>query len=92
MIAGSLAASVLLAVIAGFNARVQTAQTMTASTTATWKPSDPRLAGAATELSAAHSELQQAIEQAPNSPALQRLLKRTEQQQTQLRQLAREAS
>ena len=91
MIAASLAASVVLAVIAGFNARVQTTSTMTASTTAAWKPADPRLAGAATELNAAHSELQQAIEQAPHSPALQRLLLRTEQQQTQLRQLAREA-
>lgn len=56
-----------------------------------WKPADPRLAGAATQLDAARKELQQAMQQAPNSPALQRLLKRTEQQQTQLQQLANEA-
>lgn len=57
-----------------------------------WKPADPRLAGAATQLDAARRELQQAIQQSPDSPALQRLLRRTEQQQTQLQQLAHEAS
>lgn len=36
-------------------------------------------------------ELQLAIQQAPHSPALQRLLDRTELQQTQLRQLANQA-
>ena len=36
-------------------------------------------------------ELQLAIRQAPDSPSLQRLLGRTEQQQTQLRQLANQA-
>lgn len=56
-----------------------------------WKPGDPRLAGAATQLDAARRELQQAIQQAPGSPGLQRLLRRTEQQQTQLQQLAHEA-
>lgn len=57
-----------------------------------WKPLDPRLAGAATELDAARRELQQAIQQAPESPELQRLLRRTEQQQSQLQQLGHEAS
>lgn len=57
-----------------------------------WKPEDPRLAGAATQLDAARRELKQAIEQSPDSPALQRLLRRTELQQTQLQQLAHEAS
>jgi hypothetical protein len=57
---------------------------------AKWKPADPRLAGAAIELDAARMELQQAIRQAPDSSGLQRILARTEQQQTQLRQLARE--
>jgi hypothetical protein len=60
-------------------------------TPASWKPADPRLAGAAIELDAARMELQLAIRQAPNSPALQRLLDRTELQQTQLRQLANQA-
>lgn len=53
-----------------------------------WKPADPRLAGAAIELDAARMELQLAIRQAPDSAALQRLLSRTELQQTQLRRLA----
>lgn len=56
-----------------------------------WKPSDPRFAGAAIELDAARMELQLALQQAPDSPALQRLLGRTEQQQTQLRHLAHQA-
>ncbi|NMW26107.1 hypothetical protein HFP05_17570, partial [Rhodanobacter denitrificans] len=60
-------------------------------TSGNWKPSDPRLAGAAIELDAAQMELQLAIQQAPDSPSLQRLLGRTEQQQTQLRQLANQA-
>lgn len=56
-----------------------------------WKPSDPRLAGAALELDAARMELQQAMQQAPDSPALQRLLQRTHAQQTQLRELEKQA-
>lgn len=58
---------------------------------APWKPSDPRLSGAAIELDAARMELQQAMQQSPDSPSLQRLLARTERQQTQLRHLAQEA-
>ena len=58
---------------------------------APWKPSDPRLDGAAIELDAARIELQQAMQQSPDSPSLRRLLARTERQQTQLRHLAREA-
>lgn len=58
---------------------------------ARWKPTDPRLAGAAVELDAAQMELHLAIQQAPDSQALQRLLDRTELQQTQLRQLAKRA-
>jgi hypothetical protein len=57
---------------------------------AKWKPSDPRFAGAAIELDAARMELQQAIRQAPDASGLQRILARTERQQTQLRELARE--
>lgn len=58
---------------------------------AQWKPADPRLAGAAIELDAARMELQQAMLQAPDSPALRRLLVRTERQQTQLHQLTGQA-
>ena len=94
LIAASLAASVLLAAGLGWH-RLQTptatpiARVSTAP--ASWKPTDPRLAGAAIELDAARMELQMAIQQAPHSPALQRLLDRTELQQTQLRQLANQA-
>jgi hypothetical protein len=101
VIAASLAASVLLAAGIGWHLRLQHASvapaiasvqpSSTPSIPATWKPADPRFAGAAIELDAARMELQQAILQAPNSPALQRLLDRTEHQQTQLRQLAHEA-
>ena len=50
-----------------------------------------RGAGAAIELDAARMELQMAIQQSPDSPVLQRLLNRTEHQQTQLHQLAGQA-
>lgn len=63
----------------------------TAPARAAWKPDDPRLAGAAIELDAARLELQQALEQSPHSPALQRLLSRTHQQQSRLRQLDQRA-
>ncbi|MGN2252848.1 hypothetical protein ACFWZ4_05695 [Frateuria sp. GZRe12] len=66
-------------------------QTATATAQAPWKPDDPRLAGAAIELDAARLELRQALEQAPHSPALQRLLSRTHQQQSRLRQLDQQA-
>jgi hypothetical protein len=69
----------------------QQATTATAATQAPWKPEDPRLAGAAVELDAARLELKQALEQAPHSPGLQRLLSRTDQQQSRLRQLDQQA-
>ncbi|WP_266169970.1 hypothetical protein [Dyella subtropica] len=93
-----LAASFVgLSLLAGsLNTRLQ--QVETSSTPLTdahgvdrWKPTDPRLAGAAVELDAARMELQQAIEQAPHSPALQRLLDRTEKRQSQLRQMEHQA-
>jgi hypothetical protein len=65
--------------------------TATAAIHADWKPGDPRLAGAAIELDAARIELRQALQQAPNSPGLQRLLSRTRQQQSRLRQLDQQA-
>jgi hypothetical protein len=93
LLATGLAASLLLA--GGIGWRVlQAPATLVASNTkaaGAWKPSDPRLAGAAIELDAAQKELQLAIQQAPDSPSLQRLLGRTQQQQTQLRQLANQA-
>jgi hypothetical protein len=90
LIAAVVAASLLLA--GGIGWRLQHAPAATplagSTTTKPWKPADPRLAGAAVELDAARLELQMAIQQAPDSPVLQRLLDRTEYQQTQLRQLA----
>ena len=65
--------------------------TTTVANQTPWRPDDPRLAGAAIELDAARLELRQALEQAPNSPALQRLLSRTRQQQSRLRQLEQQA-
>lgn len=56
-----------------------------------WKPSDPRLSGAAVELDAAHMELTQAMQDSPDSPALQRLLLRTERQRDRLRNLEKQA-
>jgi hypothetical protein len=62
-----------------------------ASASQPWKPADPRLAGAAIELTAAQIELRQALQQAPNSTALQQLLANTERQQASLRQLEHQA-
>ena len=91
----AVAASLLLVVGAGwhswFTASPPAESARTASH-ASWKPADPRLAGAAIELDAARLELKLAIEQAPDSAALQRLLRHTERQQAQLRQLADRAS
>ncbi|RUL73123.1 hypothetical protein [Dyella choica] len=69
----------------------QVASTAAPTAAARWKPSDPRLAGAALELDAARMELQQAMQQAPDSPALQRLLQRTHAQQDSLRELEKQA-
>ena len=94
LIAASFAASVVLAGAVGWHARDATMATPVARTTIppqNWRPADPRLAGAATQLNAARMELQQAMQQAPHSPALQRLLIQTERQQSQLRQLASDA-
>ncbi|MFC5743933.1 hypothetical protein [Dyella tabacisoli] len=71
----------------------QTAATLADTTldSTRWKPTDPRLAGAAIQLDAAKMELQQAMQQSPDSVALQRLLARTEQQQLQLRHMEHQA-
>jgi hypothetical protein len=93
-IAASLAASLLLAGGIGWHVLQTPSSTPVASNTKAsghWKPSDPRLAGAAIELDAAQMELRLAIKQSPDSPSLQRLLGRAERQQTQLRQLANQA-
>lgn len=89
--AAALAGAFLLA--GGIGARLQhdmaAAPTNVATlTTAPWHPADPRLAGAAIELDAARRELQQAMQESPGSPMLQRLLVRTEQKQHQLRHYA----
>jgi hypothetical protein len=94
MVAASLAASLLLAGGIGWRVLQTPTATPVASNTKApghWKPSDPRLAGAAIELDAAQMELRLAIKQSPDSPSLQRLLGRAERQQTQLRQLADQA-
>jgi hypothetical protein len=94
LIAASFAASIVLAGAIGWHARNASMATPVASATIpahSWKPADPRLAGAATQLNAARMELQQAMQQAPHSPALQRLLIQTERQESQLRQLASDA-
>ncbi|HEY0198019.1 MAG TPA: hypothetical protein VGC19_05685 [Rhodanobacter sp.] len=93
LIAAGLAASLLIVGGISWHLRQVPAAVTVAnapSPSAKWKPSDPRLAGAAIELDAARMELQQAIQQAPGSSGLQRILARTELQQTQLRQLTRE--
>lgn len=87
--AASLAAAIVLSIGAGWHLshRDPTLPKSGNTLAAQWKPADPRLAGAAIELDAARMELQQAMLQAPDSPALQRLLARTELQQVQLHQL-----
>lgn len=94
LVAASLAASALL--IAGIGWQLwptQHAREVVRRDVAApnWKPSDPRLAGAAVEFTAARMELQQALQQAPDSPALRRLLVRTRQQQAQWQGRTRDA-
>ncbi|WP_329741551.1 hypothetical protein [Dyella sp. A6] len=94
IVAGMAAALVLAS---GIGWRLQHHAALTAAppviaSVTPWKPADPRLAGAAIELNAAQIELRQAIQQAPRSPMLRRLLARTQQQQTSLRLLERNAS
>ncbi|CAM5238806.1 hypothetical protein [Rhodanobacter lindaniclasticus] len=88
----AVAASLLLVAGAGWHMWFAPSTPTTSASHASWKPADPRLAGAAIELDAARLELQLALEQAPDSAALQRLLRHTERQQAQLRQLANRAS
>ena len=93
LLAASFAGLTLLAV--GLGSRLQPQPTATLAATgdtpraASWRPDDPRLAGAAIELDAAHMELRQALQQSPDSTGLQRLLIRTQQQQSRLRHLDR---
>lgn len=94
LLAASFAGLSLLAVSLSLHQRQSLDHAQTTSTAAAqapWKPGDPRLAGAAIELDAARLELKQALEQAPHSPGLQRLLSRTHQQQSRLRQLDQQA-
>ena len=91
--AAGLAAALLLAVAVGWHLHRAGAAAPARAVAAAepWKPVDPRLAGAAIVLDAAQMELRQAMRQAPDSPALQRLLARTRRQQASLRQLDRRA-
>lgn len=91
LLAASFAGLSLLAVAVNHQLRVEAPAALEAQVPVNWKPSDPRLAGAAVELDAARIELQQAIQQAPHSPALQRLLDRTAKRQSQLRQMEQQA-
>jgi ferric-dicitrate binding protein FerR (iron transport regulator) len=96
LLAASFAGLILLAGGIGrqlYQTQPSPAASLTAATTddMRWKPTDPRLAGAAIQLDAAKMELQQAMQQAPGSVALQRLLARTEQQQSQLRHMEHQA-
>ena len=95
-LAASMAAVVVLAAGVVWHMRTIPAATESVATSispdnAPWKPNDPRLAGAAVQLDAARMELQQAMQQAPDSPALQRLLQRTDAQQTRLREFEKQA-
>jgi hypothetical protein len=92
LLGAGLAASLLVAGGVGWRLLQAPPGNAGATATSNWKPADPRLAGAAIELDAARMELELAIRQAPDSAGLQRLLRRTEQQQAQLRQLADRAS
>lgn len=93
LLAASFAGLSLFAGGIAVHLRDQPMNTATATTpdVARWHPADPRLAGAAVQLDAANMELRQAMEQAPDSPALQRLLYRTQKQQSQLRQMEHQA-
>ena len=91
----TLAASVVLCAGIGWRvlqpAAAPAPVVQSAAALASWRPADPRLAGATIELDAARMELRQALRQAPHSAALQRLLARTERQQVRLQQVGREA-
>jgi hypothetical protein len=89
LLGAGLAAAVLLAAGLGRHLlQPPTTPAVASNARSGWKPADPRLVGAAIELDAARMELQLALQQAPDSATLQRLLSRTERQQTQLRRLA----
>lgn len=91
LFAAALAAVTVLAVGLAHVATGVTPGSADLASVSVWKPDDPRLAGAAIELTAAQYELRQAMQQSPNSAALQRLLDRTQQQESRLRQLGRDA-
>ena len=90
-LASGLAASMLLAGGIGWQLAQPIPDGRVASAPTPWAPADPRLRGAALELDAARMELDQALTQAPHSPALHRLLTRTERQLAQLREQTHEA-
>lgn len=86
-----------LSVLAGSLAWQQTPQQMPATriastTIASWKPDDPRLAGAAIELHSAQLELTRAIREQPDNAWLHRMLEFTRHKQQTLQQLEHVAS
>lgn len=85
--AAALASAFLLA--GSLAAHLQ--QAGTTPTVAAWQATNRGLDGATIEFSAARMELQQALQQSPDSPLLQRLLARTQQQQSALHHLRHEA-
>ncbi len=94
MAAALAALSVLAGVLAWRQQALPTAQTgghATLATTttipATWKPRDPRLAGAAIELDIARRQLVRAIHAAPRDAYLHHMLAHTNQQLDRLQQL-----
>ena len=92
MAASVAAVSVLAIGLAQRNAGVSAGSVAaTPALAKAWQPKDPRLSGAAVELQAARLELAQAMQQAPDSPYLHRLMHRTEKQQMRLRRLENEA-
>lgn len=87
------AAMVLLSVVLGITALRAPSELLQADAqvAARWKPKDPRLAGAAIEFQAADSEIQLAMQQAPDAAFLQRIRARTQAQQWRLERYAERA-
>lgn len=92
-LAASVAAVMLLAGGVGWRLSVQyrTETTIAQAHARPWRPSDPRLSGAAVELYAARMELRQALAQSPDDPSLHRLLQRTIAQERRLRRMSERA-
>jgi hypothetical protein len=92
LMAASIAAIVVMAGGIGLHlSMAPTVDPAPLAATPRWQANDPRLKGASVELDAARMELGQAMQQSPDTAALQRLLIRTERQQDRLRHLEQQA-